>query len=176
MFVDLSRPEAGVARITLNRPERMNALSMAAGEDFIDALQNATFGTAFLKQGLASDFGLSYQLSRLAGAANAQRIIYLDEVLTATEARALKRIGRVSPKADLEAEALRMAVAIARIPADARASMKRLLNEVETQAHDAVLDAEEASQITLVTSEGHAAAVDTFLAERPQQPKSGNSE
>ncbi|MGB2201891.1 MAG: enoyl-CoA hydratase/isomerase family protein, partial [Pseudooceanicola atlanticus] len=163
MYVTRSDPAPGVAQLTLDRPDRMNALSMDLARDLLDALegvaadhgigaviltgagrgfcaggdvkemernrdktlaqrrddlalmhriparlaampqvviaavngasygagfavalscdivlaaQGARFGTAFLKQGLVSDFGLSYQLTRLAGPAQARQIIF----------------------------------------------------------------------------------------------------
>lgn len=254
MFVEVNRPARGVALVMLNRPERLNALSMAvtealiaalagiAGDDDIGAVvltgagrgfcaggdiremhgnrdktieqrrrdlarmheipalirampqvmisavngpaygagfavaltcdlvlaaEDASFGTAFLKQGLASDFGLSYQLVRLAGPLAARRLIYLDEVLSARQALAMRLVTEVVPRDGLPARAVMLAAQVARQPADARTSLKRLLGLAEAQAHQQMLDEEAAAQLALVTSAGHAAAVDAFLAKGP---------
>ncbi len=257
MFAEVSRPAAGVALVTLNRPERLNALSMAVTEDLIAALAGiarddtvgavvltgagrgfcaggdikemhanrektieqrrrdlarmheipallrampqvtisavngpaygagfavaltcdmvlaaaeASFGTAFLKQGLASDFGLSYQLVRLAGPLAARRMIYLDEVLTSAQARTLNLVTEVVPRDELMARAVTVAAQVARQPAEARTSLKRLLGLAEARAHQEILDEEAAAQLALITSTGHAAAVDNFLAKGPAAP------
>lgn len=250
MFVEVSHPATGVALVTLNRPERLNALSMAMTEDVIAAFgrvaadpaigavvltgagrgfcaggdikemhgnrdktieqrrrdlarmheipallraipqvtigaingpaygagfaigltcdivlaaDTATFGTAFLKQGLASDFGLSYQLTKLAGPLVARRLIYLDEVLSATDARALGLVTDVVARDGLMPRALALAARIAGHPADARTSVKRLLGLAEARTHQEMLDEEAAAQLALITSTSHAAAVDAFL-------------
>lgn len=247
MFVKTDHPAAGVALVTLARPERMNALSMAVVEDLIAALEavaaderigaviltgagrgfctggdvkemvsnrdktleqrhadlarmhvvprliagmdkvvvgavngpaygaglsvaltcdlvlaseTATFGTAFLKQGLVSDFGLSYQLTRLAGPAAARRIIFLDEVFGAVQARELGLVSAVLPADRLLQEATAHAVRIAAWPAKARGAMKALLRQAETLSHDAMLDAEAEMQGRFIVSREHAAAVD----------------
>ncbi len=254
MYVARSHPAAGVALVTLNRPDRMNALSMAVTEDLIGTLagiagddsigavvltgagrgfcaggdikemhgnrgktieqrrrdlarmheipalirampqvtisavngpaygagfavaltcdlvlagERASFGTAFLKQGLASDFGLSYQLVRLAGPLAARRLIYLDEVLSAAQALALKLVTEVVPADDLVARATAQAARIAGHPADARAALKRMLGLAEALPHQQILDEEAAAQLALITSASHAAAVDAFLTKGP---------
>lgn len=250
MYVELSPAVAGVAMVTLNRPERLNALSMAVAEnllatldhvaasneidvivltgagrgfcaggdvkemqanrqktlarrrhdlarmheiprllrampqvsicavngpaygagfavalscDLVIASDKATFGTAFLKQGLSSDFGLSYQLTKLCGPQTARRLIYEDAVLGAEEAHALGLVSTVVTPAQLQDHAQQMAMRIARHPRDARISLKRMLTLAETQTHSTMLDEEAAAQLTLITSPDHAESVDSFL-------------
>lgn len=140
---------------------------LALGCDLVLAADDARFGTAFLKQGLASDFGLAYQLVRLAGPAMARRLIYLDEVLTANAAAEAGLVAQVVPRAELAAQALDCATRLARLPADARLAMKRLLAMAETESHEVMLQIETSTQIALVTSAHHAAAVDAFLGGDP---------
>ena len=249
MFVNVTAPAKGVACVTLNRPERMNALSVAlagnlfaalekiAGDsstacvvlagagrgfcaggdvkemelnrtktlaqrredlammhripaqiaqmpqvvvaavngaaygagfaialtcDVVLAAEGARFGTAFLKQGLVSDFGLSYQLTHLAGPAAARRLIYTDRVLSAAEARDLGLVSEVHAPDALLPAAYALAEQIAGWPGDARAGMKALLRQAETAPLAQMLDAEAAMQGRMIVSESHAAAVDAF--------------
>ena len=250
MFVELGPAFAGVATVTLNRPERLNALSMAVVEDLLAVLnrvaasdeieaivltgagrgfcaggdikemkanrqktmaqrrhdlsrmheiprllrampqvsvcavngpaygagfavalscdlviasEEASFGTAFLKQGLSSDFGLSYQLTRLCGPQTARRLIYEDAVLSAAEAQALGLAGAVVAAGQLQDHAQQIAERIARHPREARISLKRMLNMAETRSHATMLDEEAAAQIALLTSPEHANSVDHYL-------------
>ena len=254
MFVTLTLPIPGVARVTLTRPERMNALSMQLAEDLITTLERvrddvsigvmiltgagrgfcaggdikemeanrektlaqrrddlarmhlipklirempqiavaavngaaygagfavalncdlvvagegARFGSAFLKQGLVSDFGLSYQLTRLAGPAAARRIIFLDEVLSASEAKAAGLVAAVVPDGRLDDETIALAERMRHWPVKARAGMKGLLFQAETVPHQEMLDTEARMQSRLLTSQEHADAVDAFLGKFP---------
>lgn len=249
MYVTRSDPAPGVAQLTLDRPDRMNALSMDLARDLLDALegvaadhgigaviltgagrgfcaggdvkemernrdktlaqrrddlalmhriparlaampqvviaavngasygagfavalscdivlaaQGARFGTAFLKQGLVSDFGLSYQLTRLAGPAHARQIIFTDRVLSAEDAHALSLVVEVTAPADLLPRARTLATGIAAWPGEARAGMKSLLRQAETADHATMLDAEALMQGRMIVSDAHAAAVDAF--------------
>ncbi|HHX91076.1 MAG TPA: enoyl-CoA hydratase [Paracoccus sp.] len=250
MLVELSPAVAGVATVTLNRPERLNALSMAVVEDFLAVLgrvaasddidvivltgagrgfcaggdvkemetnrqktlarrrhdlarmhelprllrtmpqvsvcavngpaygagfalalscdlvvasDKARFGTAFLKQGLSSDFGLSYQLTRLCGPQKARQLIYEDAVLGADQALALGLAGAVVAADQLQDHAQQLARRVARHPRAARISLKRMLTLAETQTHATMLDEEAAEQIALLISPDHAESVNSFL-------------
>lgn len=130
--------------------------------DLVLAAREVRFGTAFLQQGLVSDFGLSYQLTRLAGPAAARRIVFLDEVLGADDAQALGLVSEVLPADALLPRALDVAAKIAAWPGDARASMKGLLRAAENQTHRQMLDSEADLQGRFILSREHAAAVDAF--------------
>ncbi|MCB1464109.1 MAG: enoyl-CoA hydratase/isomerase family protein [Nitratireductor sp.] len=261
-FVTVTRPLEGVACVTLDRPERMNALSMAVSRDVLATLEGvaedtsvgavvltgagrgfcaggdvkemeanrgktlaerkddlalmhriprviaempqvavaavngaaygagfamaitcdivlagegARFGTAFLKQGLVSDFGLSYQLTQLAGPAVARQVIFTDRVLSATDAQRLGLVSAVHPAEALLVESFKIAEQIARWPGEARAGMKRLLRQAETADHATMLDREAAVQGRLIVSEAHAEAVDAFNI-RPANSRETKSE
>ncbi|MEW5420923.1 enoyl-CoA hydratase/isomerase family protein [Amorphus sp. 3PC139-8] len=136
--------------------------ALALSCDLVLAARTARFGTAFLKQGLVSDFGLSYQLTRLAGPAAARRIVFLDEVLDADRAQALGLISEMLAVEDLQPRAVAIAAKIADWPGDARAAMKGLLRRAETRSHQQMLDNEAELQGRFILSREHAAAVDAF--------------
>lgn len=154
-------PQIVVAAV--NGPAFGAGFALALSADLVIASATARFGTAFLKQGLASDFGLSYHLVRLAGPAAARRLIYLDAVLDADAALAMGLISEVVAPEALDARALALASRLAATPPDARHAVKHLLAMAETHSHDAMLAAEATRQIALITSDRHAAAVDAFL-------------
>lgn len=137
-------------------------LAVALTCDVVLAAEGARFGTAFLRQGLVSDFGLSYTLTRLAGPAAARRVIFTDQVLEAAEAQALGLVSAVHPPSALLSAATEMAEQIAAWPAPARTGMKRLLRQAETADHAQMLAAEASLQGRMIVSDHHAVAVDAF--------------
>lgn len=137
-------------------------MAVALTCDIVMAAQEARFGTAFLKQGLVSDFGLSYQLTRLAGPAAARRIILLDQVLSGSEAKSMGLVSEVYSPEALKPAAIDAAERLAGWPASARAEMKRLLRMAETATHDDMLNAEAEVQGRMIVSDDHATAVDDF--------------
>ena len=137
--------------------------ALALNCDIVLAAESARFGTAFLKQGLSSDWGLSYQLIRHAGPMKARRTLFLDEVLSADAAERLGLVAEIVPDDRLAARALELASRIAAHPADARIALRRILQQAETATHQDMLDGEAKAQSALLTSPAHAAAVDGFL-------------
>lgn len=131
--------------------------------DIVLSAQDATYGTAYLRQGLVTDFGLSYQLTKLTSPAVARRLIFLDKVLSANEALEHGLVSEVLPADRLLPRALEMAHKIAEWPTDARSEMKSILRQAETAEYQQVLDNETKTQNTLLASPDHAAAVDAFL-------------
>ena len=155
-----SMPQVVIAAV--NGPAFGAGLAVALTCDVVLAAQGTRFGTAFLKQGLVSDFGLSYQLARLAGPAAARRVILTDQVLDAGEAQALGLVSAVHEPEALLPAAAQMAAQIAAWPASARAGMKALLRKAETATHAEMLAEEAALQGQMIVSDDHAIAVDDF--------------
>lgn len=139
-------------------------LAVALTCDLVMAGRSARFGTAFLKQGLVSDFGLSYQLTRLAGPAVARQVILTDRVLCADEAKTLGLVGEVHDDPALMGRAGHLADKIAAWPGDARSGMKHLLRRAETADHETMLGLEADMQGQLILSAAHEQAVDQFNA------------
>ncbi len=68
---------------------------LACACDIRIAARSAIFRSAFLGVGVAGDMGVPWSLSRLIGAANAKRISYFDEKLSADEAKTLGLVAEV---------------------------------------------------------------------------------
>lgn len=159
----LIRSMPQVVITAINGPAYGAGFALALTGDIILASERAVFGTAFLKRGLATDFGLSYQLVKLAGPLAARRLLYLDEPLSAQQALAIGLVTEVVEGNVLMERAGQIALQVAAHPAQARGSIKRLLEQAETLAHQQMVEDEVATQIDLLYSAGHAAAVDAFL-------------
>src|SRR6266404_3985645 len=76
-------------------------LSIALACDLRVASQSAKITTAFAKVGLSGDYGGTYFLTHLLGAAKARELYLTSTVLTAQEAFALGIVTRVDPDAEV---------------------------------------------------------------------------
>src|SRR5205809_794883 len=98
------RVEDSVAEITLNRPERLNALngpavgigcSLALACDLIWASKSAIFGLAFVNIGLVPDGGSTFLVPAAAGKARALEMALLGDPISAQQALEWGLINRV---------------------------------------------------------------------------------
>src|SRR5580693_5090762 len=78
-------------------------LSLALACDLRIAAEGAKMTTAFSKVGLAGDYGGSWFLTHLVGAAKARELYFTADVITGAEALALGIVNKSVPAADLPA-------------------------------------------------------------------------
>ncbi|MHC8507939.1 MAG: enoyl-CoA hydratase-related protein [Rhodospirillales bacterium] len=86
---------------------------LAMMADFIIAADNAKFGQPEIKLGVIPGSGGSQRLTRLAGKAKAADMVLTGRMMDADEAERCGLAARVVPAAELEAEALKAAQAVA---------------------------------------------------------------
>lgn len=151
----------------INGPAFGAGLGIALACDLRIAALTARFGTAFGKVGFSGDFGGSYHMTRLAGAAKARELYLLGEQVDATQAEALGLVTRVVPDEVLMEEAMGLARRIARGPLVAYGYMKRNLLAAETAPLQDVLDLEAFHQARTGMTEDHHEAVRAFVEKRP---------
>src|SRR5436190_1622780 len=110
-FVVLDKPRPNIALITLNRPERMNAMAfdvmiplrealerVSLDNDMRVASDDAYFRAAGINNGLtASELGISYLLPRAIGASRAFDIMLSGRDVDAAEAERIGLVSRVVP-------------------------------------------------------------------------------
>jgi len=87
---------------------------LALASDLRLAADSARFTTAFAKVGFSGDFGITWPLVRIVGEAKAKELLFLSDVLGASEALALGLVNRIVPGAEVLAGALEMAARLAR--------------------------------------------------------------
>src|SRR5205085_2639339 len=137
----------GVARITLNRPERLNALTFEVYRELTDA-----FAALQTEDGVrvvvitGADMGAAHLLPCLVGLAKATELLYTGDFITADEALAIGLYNRVVPAADLEAETRAFAERLARGPAFALAVTKEMLARESDVSLGAALELEAQAQ------------------------------
>lgn len=117
-------------------------LCLAAACDFRIAADSAVFTTAFANAARSGDFGGSYLLPRLIGAAKTRELYLLSEKIDAREALRIGLVNSVIPKASFEEEALGFARTLAKGPAAAYRYIKRNLHAAETMTLSQVIELE----------------------------------
>jgi 2-(1,2-epoxy-1,2-dihydrophenyl)acetyl-CoA isomerase len=142
-------------------------LSLALACDLRIASENARFTTAFAKVGFSGDYGGSYFLPKLVGAAKARELYFTADLFSAEEAAKLGIVNRVVPDGQLEAETLALARQLAAGPAVAYGYMKRNLNATEAGATlEEVFDLEAWNMTRTGQTDDHKEAARAFVEKR----------
>ncbi|OGA50216.1 MAG: hypothetical protein A3F74_16590 [Betaproteobacteria bacterium RIFCSPLOWO2_12_FULL_62_58] len=132
-------------------------MNLALACDMRVASTAAKFSQAFVKRGLAPDWGGTWFLPRIVGTAKACELIFTGETIDAAEALALGIVNAMVPPEELMAEAYRLARKIAAGPAVAIQLAKRAIHhnqdvdlraglEFETFAQGICRDTEDAKE------------------------------
>ena len=128
---------AGWERVTATRKPWIAAVAgyalgggceVAMMADFIIAGDNAKFGQPEIKLGVSPGMGGSQRLTRAIGKAKAMEMCLTGRMMDAAEAERSGLVARVVPAADLVAEALKTAAAIAAMPPLATIANKEMVN------------------------------------------------
>ncbi|MDZ4374284.1 MAG: enoyl-CoA hydratase [Phenylobacterium sp.] len=140
--------------------------SMALACDLRIAANEAKLTTAFSKVGVSGDYGGSYFLSHLVGAAKARELYFMADVITGAQAAELGIVNRAVPAAELAQAAGELARRLASLPTIAIGHMKKNLNVAEHGTLTAVLDSEAIHMIRTMMTEDHKAASKAFVEKR----------
>lgn len=128
---------AGFERVTGTRKPWIAAVAgfalgggceLAMMADFIIAGDNAKFGQPEIKLGVAPGMGGSQRLTRAVGKSKSMEMCLTGRMMDAVEAERASLVSRVVPVADLLAEALKTAAAIAAMPPLAAIANKEMVN------------------------------------------------
>jgi 2-(1,2-epoxy-1,2-dihydrophenyl)acetyl-CoA isomerase len=141
-------------------------LSLALACDLRISADHAKLTTAFSKVGLAGDYGGSYFLSHLVGAAKARELYFTADVITGAEALRLGIVNKSVPAEELEAVAAEFARHLAGLPTVAVGYMKRNLNAADHATLSEVLDLEASNMVRTMTTEDHKTASAAFVEKR----------
>lgn len=146
-------------------------LSMALACDMRIACDDAKLTTAFAKVGLSGDFGGSYFLTHIVGAAKARELYFNGTVLRADEAVHIGMVNRVVPYEQLAKAALDYALELASLPTIAVGYMKRNLNVAMRGTLSDTLDAECIHMIRTFETDDHKGAAKAFVEKRQPEFK-----
>ncbi|WP_337186444.1 enoyl-CoA hydratase-related protein [Phenylobacterium sp.] len=141
-------------------------LSLALACDLRICADTAKLTTAFSKVGVSGDFGGSYFLSHLLGAAKARELYFSADVITGQQAAALGVVNRSVPAAELPAAAAAYAAQLAGLPTIAVGYMKRNLNAAAHATLPELLDLEAMHMVRTMMTDDHKAASLAFVEKR----------
>lgn len=144
-------------------------LSLALACDMRIAADDAKLTTAFSKVGLSGDFGGSYFLNHLVGAAKAREMYFTAQVLRADEAMQLGLVNRVVPYEQLEKAAAAFTAELLALPTVAVGYMKKNLNIGLRGSLSDVLDSEAVGMMRAFETEDHKGAAKAFVEKRAPQ-------
>lgn len=141
-------------------------LSMALACDFRIAAKTAKITTAFAKVGLSGDFGGTYFLTQLVGAAKARELYLLSDVILGEDAARLGVVTRAVADAELAGETLAFAKRFAEGARITQGLMKK--NLVTAERGDLMLsfDTEAMNHSRCAQTEDHAEAARAFVEKR----------
>lgn len=141
-------------------------MSLALGFDFLVAADDTVFNLAYARIGTTPDGGGSFVLPRLVGSRKALELALLCDNVDAAEALRLGLVNRVVPRAELEAETLRLAARLAAGAPGAQGRTKRLMQQAFDHSFAEHLDAEEQAFADCARTEDFGGAVAAFLHKR----------
>ncbi len=141
-------------------------LSLALACDLRVAAAEAKITTAFAKVGASVDYGGSYFLPRLVGAAKARELYFTSDVISGQQAFELGLVNHAYPAEQLAEIARAFAEKLAALPTAAIGYMKRNLNAADEASLSQVLDLEAEHMVRTMMTEDHANAARAFVEKR----------
>ena len=142
-------------------------LSLALACDLRFALDTAKITTAFSKIGASGDYGGSYFLPSLVGAAKARELYFTADIITGQEAYNMGLVTKVAPAETFEAQASAYASYLAGLPTVALGYMKKNLNLAQSGTLTDVFDREAMHMMRCFMTEDHKAASQAFVNKQP---------
>jgi 2-(1,2-epoxy-1,2-dihydrophenyl)acetyl-CoA isomerase len=150
----------------------VNGFAMGAGLgvclacDLRLASDQAKFGTAYAKVGYGGDFGTTWLLTQYAGAPKAKELLFLGDIIDASEAHRLGLVNRVVPHDQLESEVRQLAGRIASGPLISYRYMKANINLATHTDFRTLLDREAETHLRCGQTDDHKEGVAAFLQKR----------
>ncbi len=141
-------------------------LSLALACDLRIMADTAIMTTAFARVGFSGDYGGTFFLSRLVGAAKAKELYYLSERINAEEALRLGLTTWVCAPEALAGEAAKIAARLASGPSIAFRYMKENLNRAVGEAVEDCMDLEATHHVHCGQTQDHRDAVAAFVEKR----------
>jgi 2-(1,2-epoxy-1,2-dihydrophenyl)acetyl-CoA isomerase len=141
-------------------------LSICLSADLRIASEAAKFGTAYSKIAFGGDFGITWLLTRYAGAPKAKELLFLADTFDAAEALRLGLLNKVVPHDKLSAEADAFARRLAEGPLVSFRYQKANVQLAATADFRTMLDREAETHLRCGQTEDHKEGVRAFLEKR----------
>src|SRR6266581_1821431 len=158
----------GIATITLNRPEVLNAFTLKMGGELMDALRSVkedeeTKVLIFTRVGLVPEFSSSYLLPKLIGLGKALELVLTARMIDAHEAKEIGLVNKVVPANTFMDETLAMAQMMAKGASVALKLAKRALHHGAGATMLQAMQYEHFAQAHCAETFDHEEAVRAFL-------------
>ena len=141
-------------------------LSIALSCDLRVASESCKITTAFAKVGFSGDYGGTYFLTQLLGAARARELYLMSPVLSAQEAHAIGMVTKVVPDSEIDAAARELAMSLAQGPTVTLGYIKRNINNAEHLSLEACFDGEAIHHTRAGETADHKEAAKAFVEKR----------
>jgi 2-(1,2-epoxy-1,2-dihydrophenyl)acetyl-CoA isomerase len=141
-------------------------LALALACDLRIMARTAIMTTAFARVGFSGDYGGTYFMTQLVGAAKARELYYLSDRVTAEEALRLGLTNWVVEPAELQAKTREIAARLAAGPAIAYRYMKENLNRAMAGELNDCLDLEATHHVHCGQTADHKEAARAFVEKR----------
>ena len=138
-------------------------LSLALACDMRFCLDTAKITTAFSKIGASGDYGGSYFLPQLVGAAKARELYFGADVVSGREAYDMGMMTKIAGADTFEEESVAYAKYLAGLPTVAIGYMKKNLNAAQNATLSDVFDLEAAHMMRTFMTEDHKRAAVAFV-------------
>lgn len=164
--MELSRLLHTMAKPTLAiipGPAAGAGLSLALACDMRFCLDTAKITTAFSKIGASGDYGGSYFLPQLVGAAKARELYFTADIVTGQQAYEMGMVTKVASADTFQAESIAYAKYLAGLPTVAIGYMKKNLNAAQNATLSDVFDLEAAHMMRTFMTEDHKSAAMAFV-------------
>ena len=148
-------------------PAAGGGLSFALACDLRIAVETAFLTTAFAKIGLSGDYGGTFFLPHLVGAAKARELYFLSDRIPAREAQRLGLVNEVFTPDEYDAGVAAYARRLADLPTAAIGHMKKNLNAAERGSLSEVLDLEATHMTLSFDSSDHHRSAAAFVRKEP---------
>ncbi len=135
--------------------------------DLVVAAQGARLDPGYIRIAVNPDGGNSLLVTHLIGHKRASAFFMLARPISAQEALAWGMVNQVVPDHQVLASALELAQELARGPAQALASTKRLINRAVFGDLESILEQERREIMRLVDEPDHAEGIRAFFEKRP---------
>ena len=141
-------------------------LSIALSCDLRVASASCKITTAFAKVGFSGDYGGTYFLTQLLGAARARELYLMSPVLSAREGHAIGMVTKVGADAEIDAAAHELALSLAQGPSVALGYIKRNINNAEHLSLEDCFDGEAIHHTRCADTDDHKEAAKAFVEKR----------
>jgi 2-(1,2-epoxy-1,2-dihydrophenyl)acetyl-CoA isomerase len=146
-------------------------LALALACDLRVAAESAVMTTAFAKVGFSGDYGGTFFLTRLIGAAKARELYFLSDRVTMKDAERLGLVNWIVPVDQLMARTMEVARGLAQGPRVAYRYMKENLNRAVAGEFFDCMDLEVTHHVHCALTEDHKEAARAFVEKRTPQFK-----